>query len=183
MCVSFVKKELKSRQNKSCQVQRKAWSIMERDTEYIQQQIGQYKTSVLPLLRYLPWLEKNAGGAVSMNYNNQELGEHSITFPVYDGTLMSFVREAQQTSLMDRNYQYVYTRNRIRTHREERKMIEKATWRDWNILCGIFSKYVLGGRVKATLWNEAVQERIFYLVLRQMKDIIEFWDKPIDQRI
>lgn len=156
--------------------------MVERDTEYIHQQVEEYKKAVMPLIRYLPWLERNTGKAVGSNYDSQELGEHSITFPVYDGTLMNFIREAKRTSLMDRNYQYVYSRNHIRTHKEERKMIEKATWREWNILCGILSRYVLGGQVKATLWNEAVQESIFYLVLKQMKDIIEFWDKPIDQR-
>jgi len=27
------------------------------------------------------------------------------------------------------------------------------------------------------LWSEAVSEQIFYLVIRQMQEIIEFWDK------
>ena len=39
------------------------------------------------------------------------------------------------------------------------------------------SKYVLGGRTKGNLWSEAVSEQIFYLVLKQMQEIIEFWDK------
>lgn len=34
-----------------------------------------------------------------------------------------------------------------------------------------------GGRTKGNLWSEAVSERIFYLVLKQMQEIIEFWDK------
>ena len=95
---------------------------------------------------------------------------------------MNFVREASKTSLMDKNYAYVYTRNHIRNHEDERKLIAKAGWKEWNLLCGILSKYVLGGRTKGTLWNEAVKEDIFYLVLKQMKEIVEFWDKPLDRR-
>ena len=56
-------------------------------------------------------------------------------------------------------------------------MIQKAGWKEWDILRGILSKYVLGGRTKGNLWSEAVSEQIFYLVIRQMQEIIEFWDK------
>ena len=150
---------------------------MENEMEYIQQVIQQYKADIAPLLRYLPWLRSKSGSAVSTIYNGQNIAETSITFPVYDGTLLNFVREASKTPLMERNYQYVYTRNYIRTHKDEKKVIEKATWREWNLLRGIISKYVLGGRTKATLWNEAMQEGIFYLVLDKMVQIIEYWER------
>lgn len=81
---------------------------------------------------------------------------------------------------MDRNYPYTYTRNRIKTHDDERKIITRAGIRDWNILKGILSKYVLGGRTKGLLWSEGLQENIFYLILKQMQQIIEYWDKPAD---
>ena len=155
---------------------------MEQGMEYRQEVIDGYKREVLPLLRYLPWFEQNAGKSVSTIYGGQDIGKHSVTFPVYDGTLMNFVREAGKSSLMDKNYSYVYTRNHIRNHDDERKLINSAGWKEWNILTGILSKYVLGGRTKGTLWNEAVREGIFYLVLRQMREIIEFWDKPLDIR-
>ncbi len=132
----------------------------------------------MPLLRYLPWLEQNERRSVSSNYGGQGIEGHSVPFPVYDGTLMQFVKEAAKSPLMERNYQYVYSRNHLRTHGDERKLIARATWRDWDILRGILSKYVLGGRVKAVLWNEAVTEGIFCLVLERMKEIIEYWDKP-----
>lgn len=148
--------------------------------EYRQQLIQEYKQVVLPLLRYLPWLEKSAGTSVSSAYQGNNVAEHSLAIPVYDGTLMNFVKEAAKTSLMDRNYRYVYSRNRIQSHEDERKIIRKAGIWEWDILRGILSKYVLGGRTKGYLWNEAVQEEIFYLILKQMKEIIEFWDKPLD---
>lgn len=155
---------------------------MKQDMEYRQQLIEEYKQVVTPLLRYLPWLEKNAGKTVSSTYTGSNVAEHSIAFPVYDGTLMNFVREASKTSLMDRNYRYVFVRNNIRNHDDERRIIKKAGIREWDVLCGILSKYVLSGMTKGKVWNEAVEEGIFYLVLDQMKGIIEYWDKPLDIR-
>ena len=33
---------------------------------------------------------------------------------------------------------------------------------------------------KGTLWSQAVEENIFYLVLKQMQKIIEYWDRPLE---
>ncbi len=153
---------------------------MKEEMNYRQKQIEEYKQVIMPLLRYLPWLGKNSGKTVSSNYAGSDVTEHSISFPVYDATLMSFVKDAAKTSLMDRNYRYTFVRNKIESHDDERRLIKKAGINEWNILCGILSKYVLGGRTKGTLWSEAVTEGIFYLVLDQMKSIVEYWDKPID---
>lgn len=148
--------------------------------EYRQQQAQDYKKMVMPLLRYLPWLEQKCGQQVSSLYRGPEFTEHSMSIPVYDGTLLSFIREAESSELMDRNYCYVYTRNRISTHNDERRIIEAADIQDWDILRGILSNYVLGGRIRSTLWSQAMQENIFLLVLKKMKQIIEYWDKPFE---
>ena len=155
---------------------------MEQNSEYRAQLLQEYKQTVVPLLKYLPWFEKNAGQSGSTLYQGADANENTMHFPVYDSTLMSFVKEATRSPLMDRNYSYVYTRNRIRSHEDERRMIQSAELKDWDILRGILSKYVLGGRTKAMLWSEAARENIFYLVLKQMQKIIEFWDKPLDIR-
>lgn len=152
---------------------------MEQETEYRRQQLMQYKEALMPLLRYLPWLEKSAGTRASHNYSGAETGERVMSFPVYDGNLLGFVRDAGKTIFMDRNYRYVYTRNHIVSHEDERRLIQNAEIKDWGILCGILSKYVLGGKTRGTLWSEAVSERIFYLIIKKMCEIIEFWDKPI----
>lgn len=161
---------------------RESEAVMEKDNEYRQQLLQEYKQTVIPLLRYIPWLEKNGGQNPGSLYQAPEFTEHSMSIPVYDSTLMSFVREAGESALMDRNYCYVYTRNHIRTHEDERRLIAAAELKDWNILRGILSKYVLDGRTKSTLWTQAVEENIFYLVLKKMQDIIEYWDKPMDIR-
>ncbi len=153
---------------------------MEQVTEYRHQIIEEYKAAAAPLFRYISWLEKNSGKPGSTNYQGQGFTEHSMSFPVYDSTLMSFIKEASASELMDRNYSYVYTRKRIRTHDEERKLIAGAGIKEWESLKGILSKYVLGGRVKSALWSEGLQERIYLMVLEQMRKIIEYWDKPLE---
>lgn len=153
---------------------------MEQDLEYRQQQVQDYRKAVKPLLRYLPWLEQSAGKKASSIYNGQDIGEHSVAFPVYDGTLMKFIREASKTSLMDRNYKYVYTRNHLKTHEDERRLIERAGIKEWDLLRGILSKYVLGGMTKSVLWNQGMEERLFFLTVNKMKEILEFWDKTLD---
>ncbi len=150
---------------------------MEQKTEDRQQMVREYRQMLEPLLRYLPWMEKNAGKAASRSYQGQGISRNSMTFPVYDATLMSFIREASGSLLMDRNYSYVYTRNRIRSHDDERRVIAAAELKDWDILRGILSRYVLEGRTKATLWGEAIQENIFLLVLRQMQKVVDYWDR------
>lgn len=60
---------------------------------------------------------------------------------------------------------------------DERNMIQKAGWKEWDILRGILSKYVLGGRTKGNLWSvKRYRSRFSLPVIRQMQEIIEFWD-------
>lgn len=155
---------------------------MEEKREFRQQQVLVYKQQVMPLLRYLPWFEANNGKPASKIYRGDPANGTggSLAFPVYDAMVIQFVKEASKNPLMDINYRYVYSRNRIEDHEKEREIIQNATITEWGILCGILSKYVLGGRTKGTLWSEAVDEHIFYLVLKKMKEIIEFWDRPFE---
>lgn len=149
------------------------------DIAYRQQVVSTYKPDVERLIRYLPWLEEKAGSNVAETFEGSGIKGSSITFPVYDGTLMSFIKEVQRTTLLDRNYPYIYSRNRIRTLQDELRMIDRASIMDMDILKGILSKYVLGGMTKARLWSEAVYNSIFLKVIRKMKDNLEFWDKPM----
>lgn len=154
---------------------------VEQEVDFRRRIMEEYKSSVVPLLKYLPWLEQHSGQKTYTVYQGDGIQENSLSFPVYDGTLMRFLKEAEKTTLMDRNYRYVYTRNRINSHEDERKLIQRASWREWDQLRGILSRYVMGGRTKSVLWNEAVKEGIFLQTLQKMKEIIEFWDKPMEQ--
>lgn len=149
------------------------------NTEHLEREkvIEQYRMAVEPLFRYLPWLTSNAGKKVSHNYAGE--GSESFTFPVYDGTLMSFVKEAAASPFMDRNYVYTFTRNKLYTTADVLSFIEQATRKELDALAGILSKYVLEGMRKGAVWTEAVEEEIYLKVLLKMKEILEFWDGPL----
>lgn len=132
---------------------------MEKDLK--EQVRSEYREEVEKYIKYIPWLQQRAGAKALSIYNGEGIGEHSVRFPVYDGATLNFVKELSNSKFMDRNYPYVYSRNGIRTVQDEKKMIKKAGIRDMGTLCGILSKYVLGGMTKGVLWGVAVEEGIF----------------------
>lgn len=141
--------------------------------------LAKYSPEVQKLIKYIPWLQSKVGNSVSSTYTGDGLAAHSITFPVYDSTLLSFVKEAKKSPLMDRNYAYVYTRNGISTAKDERNMIAHVRLQDMHILWGIMSKYVLGGMTKSVMWAQGVEEGIFLQLLLKMKELIEFNEGPL----
>ena len=151
---------------------------MEKDMLYMQEVANGYRPDVERLIRYIPWLESKAGGDITKFYQENGIKDHSISFPVYDSTLMSLVQDAKRTQLMDRNYVYLYTRKRIRTAEDEHKIIEQATIQDMDVLKGIFSKYILGGMTKGKIWSEGVNNGSILKALLKMKEVLEYWDKP-----
>ena len=151
------------------------------DVVYRQQVVNTYKPDVEKLIRYIPWLEEKSaeGSIVSETYGGNGIKENSISFPVYDSTLMSFIKEVQRTTLVDRNYPYIYAQRRIRTVQDELNAISRADIKEMDVLKGILSKYILGGMTKGRMWTEAVSNKIFLNVIRKMKENIEFWDRPM----
>lgn len=135
-----------------------------------------YRKDAVKLFAYLPWLESKRGQATSSFYGGEGIAEHSIAFPVYDSNLLRFVKEADTTCFMDRNYVYVYSRNRLKTYGDELKLIEKATIRDMDNLAGILSRYILEGKRKAALWSQGVTTGVYAALLGKMKELIEYWD-------
>lgn len=156
------------------------------DIAYRQQVVNTYKPDVEKLIRYLPWLEEKAGagGSISETFEGNGIKDHSISFLVYDSTLMSFIKTVQGTGLLDRNYPYIYSHQGIRTVQDELNIISRAGIKEMDILKGILSKYVLGGMTKGRMWTEAVNNRIFLNVVRKMKENLEFWDteKQVNRR-
>ncbi|MCR4616957.1 MAG: hypothetical protein K5669_02085 [Lachnospiraceae bacterium] len=143
----------------------------------MREKMAEYRRELEPLVRYLPWFEQASGKTASSMYRGNGLdGPGALAVPVYDATLMSFIKEASASALMDRNYLYVFTRKNIKTPEDERKAIAECDYRNWDILCGILSKYVLGGRTRAVLWSQGVSERIFYLCVSKMLEIVTEWN-------
>ena len=150
---------------------------MDHESEYLKEQMNKHRQEIEPLVKYLPWLEQASPSSASTIYKGDGLNsDTSLAFPVYDSTLLSFIKVATNSPLMDRNYPYVYTRRRINSPEDERRLIESADYKEWDVICGILSKYVLGGRTRAVLWSQGVSERIFYLCINRMLQIVTEWN-------
>ena len=78
--------------------------IVEREAEYRRKEVEEYKKIVSPFFKYISWLEKSAGTSVSSLYTGQNIEEVSMSFPVYDGTLLNLVKQLSASQLMDQNY-------------------------------------------------------------------------------
>ncbi len=152
------------------------------ETNLREQIIEEYKDDLTKLLRYLPFLEKKGGKDVQEFYEGD--GENKvIPVPVYDSTLLAFVKEAKTTKFMNKNYPYVYRRWRLPDPAAERAAMEAATIRDIDLFKGIISKYVLEGQRKSVMWTMAVEERIFVTALTKLRSLIFDYSKdPLETR-
>ncbi len=136
--------------------------------------ISRYKDDVETLVPYLTWLNEHTQKQVAESYSNSELS-HSMPFPVYDSTLLSFVKAAQQTGMMDRNYSYVFTRNHLNSYKDELMFIDDAEIKDMDDLAGILSKYILEGQVRGTVWAEGVYTGVLFHVVDKMRELLHYW--------
>lgn len=138
--------------------------------------IDTYFEDVKRLREILPYLEKIGGRKGSNTFDQNGLSEHSITFPVYDSNLLRFVKEAESTVFMNRNYHYSYSKYRIKTPEDELKVIKNCTIQQMNVIGDIISKYVIGGRTKSVLWSEAARHGIFIAAVEKADELIHFWE-------
>lgn len=141
--------------------------------------VEEFKPTIEFLAKYIPWLEKQTGKTVTGSYRGDGQNRQNFSIPVYDSILLAFINDVSKTNYIDNNYQYVYSRNRIKTYEDEWEAIEKTDIMNMGILCGIMSRYVMGGMTKSVLWKNGVEYEIFLRVLKKTKEIIEFWDKPL----
>lgn len=151
---------------------------LEKDQEYIRSVIKGYKKEIEPLFWYVPWLEARYGKKVSDSFSCENFSERTMRFPVYEGTLLRFVADVESTGLLDRNYRYLYTRHRIHTPEDERKLIQNASIKDLDILTGILSRYILEGKTKGTVWPAGVEEGIYLDILRKFQELFVKWCQP-----
>lgn len=150
---------------------------MEQDKPGIAEVVNNYKEDVVKLCKYLNYLEVKQGEKMYKNYENQETP--TMKFPVYDSTLLSFIKVAQTTKFINKNYVYTLSRKKLKTPEDEIKFIKSAQIMDMQALGDILSKYVLKGMTKGTLWSEGVSSGVFYYLVKQMKELIEFWTVPM----
>ncbi|MBR1693120.1 MAG: hypothetical protein IJ711_10185 [Lachnospiraceae bacterium] len=153
---------------------------MEKEKLSTQELVERYKDEVEYFSRYIPWFEKKTADMVARMYRGEGTND-TFAFPVYDATLLSFINEAGTASFINPNYRYIYSRYDIHNYKDEWRAIEETTIMNMEVIGGILSKYILGGVTKAALWKEAVQYEIFLRCLKKMKEIVEFWDKPLEE--
>lgn len=146
-----------------------------------EQIVNEYRGDLERLLRYLPYLDKKTGKDVQ-NYYEGDGTFKVIPVPVYDSTLLQFVKEAQKTKFMFRNYPYTYRRHKMPTPADERKVIEKCMIRDIDVIRGILSKYILGGQTKGYMWSLGVEERIYVTALEHLRILFADYDAQMARK-
>lgn len=149
---------------------------MEKDLK--EQVRSEYREEVEKYIKYIPWLQQRAGAKALSIYNGEGIGEHSVRFPVYDGATLNFVKELSNSKFMDRNYPYVYSRNRIRTVQDEKDDQEGGDKGYGDSLRYPF-QICTGRNDKRSFMGSGSRGRHFLEILLRMKEIMEFWDKPL----
>ncbi|MBQ7557536.1 MAG: hypothetical protein IJT00_05670 [Lachnospiraceae bacterium] len=149
------------------------------DRVYMAALVERYKVDLQPLLKYVRYFESKAGVGAASTYGDQGISRNSLMFPVYDGTLLSFIRDVKETSLLDRNYPYVYSKKFLKTVEDEKELIENSDLKDMENITAILSRYVLEGSYKAVVWTEGVRNGIFLAVLMKMKKNLDYWSRTL----
>ena len=151
-------------------------SVNENSVEDI---VLRYRPELSKLTPYLNWLKENTSHDVAQSYSNSDL--KSMPFPVYDSNLLAFVKAAQTTNLIDRNYVYVYSRNRLNSPKDELMFIQDAQITDMDDLAGILSCYILQGMSKGAKWAQGVKTGVLYNVVKKMDELVHFWGQETDR--
>lgn len=153
--------------------------LMENENAYLIELMRKYRDAGEQLLRYIPYFEGKQGQKNYNLYRGESQSDNTVAIPVYEGTLLSFVKEVQKTGLIDRNHVYVLSRYGIRTHEDEVRVIERAEFKDIEVIYAVMAKYVLGGMTKGLMWAQAVENGIFLLCLTKLKEVLNVWDAPL----
>lgn len=153
---------------------------MEQNKQSISEKVATYKGDVELLAKYLPWLESKSGEKMYSNYvSEQSDKERALKVPVYDSTLLQFVKASQKTKFMNKNYVYTFTRRKLKTAKDQHDFIDRCQIMDLEALGDILSMYVLKGMQKGALWSEGVTNGVLCHVVKRMKELIEFWSVPM----
>lgn len=137
-----------------------------------------YQEDAMKLFRYISWLQKESGTDTSDIYKGDGIAESSMPVPVYDSTLLNFVKDAKATKFMNRNYVYTFSKYNLRKTKDELSLIEECSLQEVGILGDILSKYILRGEVRGAYWSEGVQNGVLLALLLKLKELLEI-RKPL----
>jgi len=140
--------------------------------------VNLYKVDVERLSKYLPWLNNVNGGNLRQAVVPEQGGAGSLRVPVYDSTLLNFIKEFQKTNFLNKNYVYTYSRYRIKDYKDELKLIKNADINSMSVIGDILSMYVIKGMRKSMIWNQGIEYGVYECAVGKMKEIIEYWTRP-----
>ena len=143
---------------------------LEHEKKTTREIVDEYKELVMELSKYIGWLESKKGQTTMSNFVPQN-ANLTLSIPRYDSTLINLVRTLENSGKMNRNYPYIYRNQRIYDVDDEISLIHRATINDMDILFGILSKYIITGRVKARVWNEGVENGVYFESLNEWKKV------------
>ncbi len=141
-----------------------------------QEMVEAYQKEIDKLKPFVPWLTEKQGQYMAKIFKDEGIGESSITFPVYDGTLLNFIKVLSATNLINTNYRYDYTKYRIKEGKGELDFIERAELKDISVICSILSGYALRGRTKGRVWTEGVANGVYLQSILKIQELLSRYD-------
>lgn len=152
---------------------------MENENVYLEELMQKYREKSESLLRYIPYFEQKIGQRNYDIYQGSGEMKTSVPIPIYDSTLLAFVKEVQKTGLVDRNYVYVLSNHGIRKPADELPAVQRAEFKDIEVIYAVMAKYVLGGMTRGSMWSQAVENGIFLECLKKLKEVLNVWEHPL----
>lgn len=158
---------------KTSMKKRKGANMQDKERLSREEIIALYQEDARKLLQFENWLKKSSGTETSDIYSGEGIAETSMSVPVYDATLLNFIKTAKTTQFMNRNYVYTFSQHSLRTAKDELRIIESCSLQEIKVLGDILSKYCYKGDVKGACWSEGVKNGVYIALLEKLKKLLE----------
>lgn len=139
--------------------------------------VDEYGHDLDLLLKFVPYL-LNSRNKMTQKYYEGDGDKKTIPVPVYDSTLLSFVKEAKKTKFITRNYPYAYRKYKLNSLEDELSALKNGKITDLELYKSVLSKYVLEGQTKGVVWTKGVTDGVFVEVLLCLKKL--FYDHSLE---
>ncbi len=140
-----------------------------------QEMVEAYQKEIKKLLPFVPWLTEKRGQYLATTFQEEGIAESSVAFPVYDGTLLNFIKVLSATNIMNKNYLYDYRKYRIKEG-EELDFIRRADLKHLPVICSFLSRYAMRGRTKGKVWAEGVLNGVYLESIIKIRDLVDKYD-------
>ena len=130
------------------------------------------RKSIEKLTTYIPYFEDATEESVCKWSKSEKVGDNTYTmsYPIYEDTLIEFIDEFHKTNLMIYNYLDTINKRGINGMDE---MAESIADGDIELIRAILTGYVRQERFGDGLWADAVRDKVFLKILKRLDEIIE----------